>query len=116
MTVYVMFEKKTKKNPDRIVNIDKEKYEINSLHSCYDFICKEIFVVRLSKNQYKSTVQSQFLYVKKKLKKLNINIASIFITLTEINDETHYVPKKKNKKKTKQNKTKTKKTKTKLLR
>jgi hypothetical protein len=23
---------------------------------CYDFICKEIFVVRLSKNQYKSTV------------------------------------------------------------
>jgi hypothetical protein len=54
--------KKTKKN-DRIVNIDKEKYEINSLHvhSCYDFICKEIFVVRLSKNQYKSTVHSQFL-------------------------------------------------------
>jgi hypothetical protein len=46
-----------KKN-DRIVNIDKEKYEINSLHvySCYDFICKEIFVVRLSKNQYKSTL------------------------------------------------------------
>ena len=45
MTAYVMFEKKTKKN-DRIVNIGKEKYEINSLHvySCYDFICKEIFV------------------------------------------------------------------------
>ena len=35
-----------------------------------------------------------------KKKKLNINIASIFITLTEINNETHYVPKK-----TKQNKT-----------
>ena len=37
MTVYVMFEKK-KKNPDRIVNINKEKYEINSLHvnSSYD--------------------------------------------------------------------------------
>ena len=54
--------KKNTKN-DRIVNIDKEKYEINSLHvyPCYDFICKEIFVVRLSKNQYKSTVQSQFL-------------------------------------------------------
>jgi hypothetical protein len=54
--------KKTKKT-DRLVNIDKEKYEINSLHvySCYDFICKEIFVVRLSKNQYKSTVHSQFL-------------------------------------------------------
>ena len=51
--------KKPTKN-DRIVNIDKEKYEINSLHSCYDFICKEICVVRLSKNQYKSTV-SQFL-------------------------------------------------------
>ena len=35
----------------------KKKYEINSLHvySCYDFICKELFVVRLSKNQYKST-------------------------------------------------------------
>jgi hypothetical protein len=50
------------KNPDRIDNIDKEKYEINSLQSCYDFICKEIFFVRLSKNQYKYTVQSQFLY------------------------------------------------------
>ena len=62
MTVYVMFEKKKKKKPDRIDNIDKEKYEINSLHSCNDFICKEICVVRLSKNQYKSTVQSQFLY------------------------------------------------------
>ena len=62
MTAYVMFEKKTQKN-DRIDNIDKEKYEINSLHvySCYDFICKEIFVVQLSKNQYKSTVHSQFL-------------------------------------------------------
>ena len=62
MTVYVMFEKKTKlTQPDRIVNIDKDKYEINNLHSCYDFICKEIFVVRLSKKRYKSTVQSQFL-------------------------------------------------------
>ena len=49
---------------DRIVNIDKEKYEINSLHvySCYDFICKEIFVVRLSKNQYKSTVYTHNSY------------------------------------------------------
>jgi hypothetical protein len=37
MTVYVMFENK---KPDRIVNIDKEKYEIKSMHvdSCYDFI------------------------------------------------------------------------------
>ena len=54
--------KKTKKQNDRIINIDKEKYEINILHvnSCYDFICKDIFVVRLSKNQYKSTVHSQF--------------------------------------------------------
>jgi hypothetical protein len=43
---------KQKEKIDRIVNIDKEKYEINSLHvySCYDFICKEIFVVWLSKN------------------------------------------------------------------
>jgi hypothetical protein len=90
-----MFEKKKQKKNDIIVNIDKEKYEINSLHSCYDFICKEIFVVRLSKNQYKSSVQSQFLYVKKKQKKIIINIASIVITLTEINNETHYVPKKK---------------------
>ena len=49
---------------DRIVNNDKEKYEINSLHvySCYDFICKEIFVVRLSKNQYKSTVYTHNSY------------------------------------------------------
>ena len=55
--------RKKKHKNDRIVNIDKEKYEINSLHvyTCYDFICKEIFVVRFSKNQYKSTVQSQFL-------------------------------------------------------
>ena len=60
MTVYMMFEKK---QPDRIVNIDKEKYENNSfnVNSCYDFICKDIVVVRLSKNQYKSTVHSQFL-------------------------------------------------------
>ena len=64
MTAYVIFENKTQKNPDRIVNIDKEKYEINSLHvfSCYDFICKEIFVVRLSKNQYKSTVYTHNSY------------------------------------------------------
>ena len=63
MTAYVMFEKNNQKN-DRIVNIDKEKYEINSLHvySCYDFICKEIFVVRLSKNQYKSTVYTHNSY------------------------------------------------------
>ena len=54
--------KKNKEKHDRIVNIDKEKYEINSLHvnSCYDFICMEIFVTRLSKNQYKFTVHSQF--------------------------------------------------------
>ena len=64
MTAYVMFEKKNTKKNDRIVNIDKEKYEINSLHvySCYDFICKEIFVVRLSKNQYKSTVYTHNSY------------------------------------------------------
>jgi hypothetical protein len=43
--------------------VSKEKYEINSLHvtSCYDFICKIIFVVRLSTNQYKSIVHSQLL-------------------------------------------------------
>ena len=65
MTAYVMYEKKKKKKKnDRVVNIDKEKYEINSLHvySCYDFICKEIFVVRLSKNQYKSTVYTHNSY------------------------------------------------------
>jgi hypothetical protein len=47
MTAYVIFENKTQKNPDRIVNIDKEKYEINSLHvySCYDITCKEIFLL-----------------------------------------------------------------------
>ena len=63
MTAYVMLEKKTTQKNDRIVNIDKEKYEINSLHvySCYDFICKEIFVLRLSKNHYKSNLHSQFL-------------------------------------------------------
>ena len=82
MTAYVMFEKKTTKKNDIIVNIDKEKYEINSLHVylCYDFICKEIFVVRLSKSKY----------------------SLHFITLTEINNETHYVAKKiKNKKQNK---------------
>ena len=50
------------KKTNKIVNIDKEIYEINSLHvnSSYDFIhvYKEIFVIRLSKNQYKSTVHS----------------------------------------------------------
>ena len=48
---------KQKEKIDRIVNIDKEKYEINSLHvySCYD-------VVRLSKNQYKSTVYTHNSY------------------------------------------------------
>ena len=49
------------------------------------------------------------LIICKEKKKLNINIASIFITLTAINNETHYVPKKikkqkKNKKKTRKNK------------
>jgi hypothetical protein len=34
MTACVMFGKKTY----RIVNIDEEKYEINSYASCYDFI------------------------------------------------------------------------------
>ena len=45
------------------------------------------------------------LIICKEKKKLNINIASIFITLTKINNETHYVAKKiknktQNKKKT----------------
>ena len=64
MTAYVMFEEKKPKKTDRIVNIDKEKYEINSLHvySCYDITGKEIFVVRLSKNQYKSTVYTHNSY------------------------------------------------------
>jgi hypothetical protein len=72
MTAYVMFEKKQKnkkrQNYIPVVDINKEKYEIKSLHvySCYDFICKEIFAVRLSKNQYKSTVHSQFLFCVKK--------------------------------------------------
>ena len=44
----------------------------------------------------------------KKQKQKKTNIASIFITLTEINNETHYVPKKKKNKKNK-NKTKQKK-------
>ena len=41
-----------------------KKNEINSLHvySCYDFICKELFVVRLSKNQYKSTIYTHNSY------------------------------------------------------
>ena len=37
------------------------------------------------------------LIICKEEKKLNINIASIFFTLTEINNETHYVAKKKKK-------------------
>ena len=71
MTAYVMFEKKKTQN-DRIDNIDKEKYEINSLHvySCYDFICKEIFVLRLSKNQYKSTVYTYNSYNMQRKQKL----------------------------------------------
>ena len=42
----------------------KKKYEINSLHvySCYDFICKEIFVVRLSEKSIQIYyIHSQFL-------------------------------------------------------
>ena len=52
-----------RKKNDRMVHIDK-KNEINSLHvySCYDFICKELFVVRLSKNQYKSTIYTHNSY------------------------------------------------------
>ena len=92
MTTYVMYEKKNKKN-DRIINIDKEKYEINSLHvySCYDFICKELFVVRFRKINTNLLYTLTILIICKEKKKLNINIASIFITLTEINNETHYV-------------------------
>jgi hypothetical protein len=57
------------------------------------------------------------MHKKKIKKKININIASIFITLTEINNKTHYVPKKNPKKtKTKQKKKTKKKNKTKLLR
>jgi hypothetical protein len=54
-----------------------------------------------------------FFFINIKKKKLNTNIASIFITLTEINNETHYVPKQ-NQNKTKQQKQQ--KNKTKLLR
>jgi hypothetical protein len=41
MTTYVMFDKKHTQKNDRIVNIDKEKYEINSLlvYSWHGFIC-----------------------------------------------------------------------------
>ena len=58
------------------------------------------------------------MHKKKIKKKININIASIFITLTEINNETHYVAKKNKKQKTKQIKKKPQKTqnKSKLLR
>jgi hypothetical protein len=64
--------KKKNKKKHRIINIDKEKYEINSLHvySCYDFICKEIFVLRLSKNQYKSTVYTYNSYNMQRKQKL----------------------------------------------
>ena len=56
------------------------------------------------------------MYEIKIIKQLNINIASIFITLTEINNETHYVPKKKPKQNKTKQKNKNKKNKTKLLR
>ena len=69
MTVYVMFEKKKKKKkkkPDRIVNIDKEKYETNSLHSCYDFICKEIFCTAFEKSiQIYCTITILIICIKK---------------------------------------------------
>ena len=101
-----MFEKQT----DRIVNIDKEKYEINSLHSCYEFIRCAAFEKSI---QIYCTITILIIF-KQKTKKLIINIASIFFTLTEINNETHYVPKKaKKRNKTKKQKQKNKK---KLLR
>ena len=55
--------RKKKKKNDRIDNIDKEKYEINSLHvySRYDFICKEIFVVAFEKSIQIYCIHSQFL-------------------------------------------------------
>ena len=55
---------------------------------------------------------NQYVKKKKNTKKLNINIASIFITLTEINNETHYVPKKNKTKQTNKNKDKKKQDKT----
>ena len=62
--------KKNKKN-DRIVNIGKEKYEINSLHvyTCYDFICKEIFVVRFRKINTNLLYTLTILIICKKKKK-----------------------------------------------
>jgi hypothetical protein len=82
MTAYVMFEKKNTKKNDIIVNIDKEKYEINSL-----------LYIRVMISYVRKYSLCGF---------RKVNIASIFITLTEINNETHYVAKKiKNKKQNK---------------
>jgi hypothetical protein len=63
----MMFKKKNTKN-HRIVNIDKEKYEINSLHvySCYDFICKEL---------HQFTSGTPYIPQKKKTKLTNVIIA-----------------------------------------
>ena len=94
MTVYVMFvvkgvylcRKKNirlyDKNSDRIVNflmIQKSEYEINRIaleknHSCYDFICKEIFVVRTFEKsiQIYCTIQITILIICKKKKKTNL--------------------------------------------
>ena len=64
-------------------------------YSLYGFrkINTNLLYTRNSYNMYKKTKQNQN----------NINIASFFITLTEINNETHYVAKKQ-----KQTKNKTK--------
>ena len=55
-----------RKKTDRIVNIDKEKYETNSLHSCYDFICKEIFCTAFEKSiQIYCTITILIICIKK---------------------------------------------------
>ena len=90
--------KKKKKRTDRIVNRKYSLYGFRKINT--NLLYNHNSYINMHKKKIK--------------KKININIASIFITLTEINNETHYVPKK-TQNKTKQNK-KTKKNKTKLLR
>ena len=99
MTVYMMFGKR-KKNPTEQLILIKKNMKLTACirimisyvrkYSLYGFrkINTNLLYNHNSYNMYK--------------KKININIASIFITLTEINNEIHDVAKEKKKKNKKQ--------------
>jgi hypothetical protein len=88
--------KKTTQKNDRIVNINKENMKLIA----FMYIRVIISPVRKYSMCGFRKINRNILYTHnsynmlKKKKTFNINIASIFITLTEINNEAHHVAKK----------------------